>query len=55
MSAPKQMLEKKEKKKNPPDGSNLEMFARERVCTCGGGGDTVYCPLHVGLILGVAH
>lgn len=42
-------------KENTPDGSNLEMFARKRLCTCGGRGDTIYRPLHIGLILSVAH
>lgn len=49
-----QMLERKKEKKTP-DGLNVKMCARKRLCTCGGGGDTVYCPLHVGLILSVAH
>lgn len=46
---------KKQNKKNTPDGSNLEMFARKRLCTCGGRGDTIYRPLRIGLILSVAH
>lgn len=42
-------------KENTPDGSDLEMFARKRLCTCGGRGDTIYCPLHISLILSVTH
>lgn len=26
-----------------------------KLCTCGGGSDTIYCPLYVRLILSVAH
>lgn len=40
---------------NAPNGSNWEMVARKRLCTCGGRGDTIYRPLHIGLILSVAH